>query len=217
MKLKSFAKLSMVCLLAHAALVGSSNAVGACDLGTFSALALPNTTITLAQPMPAGANPAPVGNLSVPICRVVGIVAPSIKFEVWMPTTNWNGKFQGVGNGGFAGVVSYAAMRTALTRGYATASTDTGHAGDPAVDPVGGGLLDTRWASGHPELIVDWGHRGIHEMTVKAKAIIQGFYGSGPRFSYFTGCSGGGRQGVMEAQRYPRSLVECSTAASGGA
>jgi feruloyl esterase len=131
------------------------------------------------------------------------VVAPAIKFEVWMPTTNWNGKFQGVGNGGFAGVISYGAMRTALTRGYATASTDTGHVGDPAVDSIGGGLLDTRWASGHPELVIDWGHRGIHEMTVKAKAIIQGFYGSGPRFSYFTGCSGGGRQGVMEAQRYP--------------
>jgi hypothetical protein len=88
MKLKSFAKLSMVCLLAHAALVGSSNAVGACDLGTFSALALPNTTITLAQPMPAGANPAPVGNLSVPICRVVGIVAPQAEREPFSPTVH---------------------------------------------------------------------------------------------------------------------------------
>jgi Tannase and feruloyl esterase len=97
-----------------------------------------------------------------------------------------------VGGGGFAGVISYGAIATALNRGYATASTDTGHA-----TPGGS------WALGHPELVIDFGYRAIHEMTVKAKAIIEAFYGSGPRYSYFVGCSTGGRQGLMEAQRYP--------------
>ncbi len=109
-----------------------------------------------------------------------------------MPASGWNGKFQAVGGGGFAGVISYGAMATALNRGYATASTDTGHS-----TPGGS------WALGHPELVIDFGYRAIHEMTVKAKAIVEAFYGKGPRCSYFVGCSTGGRQGLMEAQRFP--------------
>ncbi len=109
-----------------------------------------------------------------------------------MPVANWNGKFQAVGGGGFAGVISYGAMATALGRGYATASTDTGHS-----TPGGS------WALGHPELVTDFAYRAIHEMTVKAKAIVAAFYGNGPRLSYFVGCSTGGRQGLMEAQRFP--------------
>ena len=109
-----------------------------------------------------------------------------------MPAAGWNGKFQAVGGGGFAGVISYGAMATALNRGYATASTDTGHA-----TPGGS------WAMGHPELVIDFGYRAIHETTIRAKAIVQAFYGSGPRLSYFVGCSTGGRQGLMEAQRFP--------------
>jgi feruloyl esterase len=125
-------------------------------------------------------------------CRVVGRVQPAITFEVWMPVSGWNGKFQAVGGGGFAGVISYTAMSAALARGYATASTDTGHS-----TPGGS------WALGHPELVIDFGYRAIHEMTLKAKAIIAAFYGNGPRLSYFVGCSTGGRQGLMEAQRFP--------------
>ncbi len=125
-------------------------------------------------------------------CRVVGRVNPAVNFEVWMPVSGWNGKFQAVGGGGFAGVISYGAMATALGRGYATASTDTGHS-----TPGGS------WALGHPELVIDFGYRAIHEMTVKAKAIVEAFYGKGPRRSYFVGCSTGGRQGLMEAQRFP--------------
>jgi feruloyl esterase len=125
-------------------------------------------------------------------CRVVGRVQPAITFEVWMPAAGWNGKFQAVGGGGFAGVIGYGAMATALNRGYATASTDTGHS-----------TRDGAWALGHPELVIDFGYRAIHEMTIKAKAIIEAFYGNTPRYSYFVGCSTGGRQGLMEAQRYP--------------
>ena len=100
------------------------------------------STITLAELRPAGANPAPVGTIPVPICRVVGVTTPAVKFEVWMPSTGWNGKFQMVGNGGTAGVISYSAMTAALARGYATASTDTGH--------VSSGSFDSTWALGRP-------------------------------------------------------------------
>jgi feruloyl esterase len=120
-----------------------------------------------------------------------------VNFEVWLPASGWNGKFLGVGNAGLGGSISYDAMVSALTRGYATASTDTGH--------IGTGNAPgqyARWALGHPELIVDHAYRAIHEMTVKGKAIVEAFYAERPRISYFTGCSTGGRQGLLEAQRF---------------
>jgi feruloyl esterase len=131
-------------------------------------------------------------------CRVIGVVAPSNNFEVWLPPASgekkWNGKFNGVGNGGMAGSISYSAMIQALARGYATASTDTGH-----VDKGG----DDSWAIGHPELIVDFASRSIHMTTVAAKAVSKAYYEQAPQYSYFTGCSGGGGQALSEAQRYP--------------
>ena len=166
---------------------------------SLQALTLAETTILSATLVPEGpfTPPSTAGATATPLpmvaaCRVVGRVHPAVNFELWMPVSGWNGKFQGVGGGGFAGVISYGAMATALRRGYATASTDTGHA-----TPGGS------WAMGHPELVVDFAYRAIHEMTVKAKAIVEAFYGTGPRLSYFVGCSTGGRQGLMEAQRFP--------------
>src|ERR1700741_2382515 len=82
-------------------------------------LRLKDTTIELAQLLPAGANPAPVGTIAAAVCRLVGVTKPAVRFEVWLPTDTWNDKFQLVGNGGTAGVISYAAMRTGLARGYA--------------------------------------------------------------------------------------------------
>ena len=164
-------------------------------------LKLPNTTITAAQTVAVGAFAPPTGSAApykeLPaFCRVAGVIKPTndseIMFEVWMPSANWNGKFHGVGNGGFAGSISYTGLAGALARGYATASTDTGHSGG-----------DASWALGHPEKIVDYGHRAIHEMTEKAKLVIKAFYGDGPKRSYFASCSNGGRQALMEAQRYP--------------
>ena len=168
---------------------------------SLQSLSLPETTILSATLVPAGPfTPAvtPITQkpqtfqIPVEACRVIGVVKPQVNFEVWMPASNWNGKFQGVGGGGFAGVISYGAMMTALRRGYATASTDTGH------NTPGGS-----WALGHPELIVDFAYRAIHEMTVKSKEIVKTFYGNAPARSYFVGCSTGGRQGLMEAQRFP--------------
>jgi feruloyl esterase len=117
-----------------------------------------------------------------------------IKIEVWMPLTGWNGKYQGQGNGGFAGMITYQGLAGSVSRGFASASTDTGHAGS---------AIDASWALGHQEKIVDFGYRAVHEMTLKAKAIIQAFYGNQPRKSYFASCSNGGREALMEAQRFP--------------
>jgi feruloyl esterase len=169
---------------------------------SLSTLKLPDTTITLAQSIAAGAfTPAsgrPAFKDLPAFCRVTAEVKPAkdsdIKIEVWMPVSGWNGKYQGQGNGGFAGVIGYPGMAFAVSRGYATAGTDTGHSGSAA---------DASWALGHPDKIIDFGYRGIHEMTLKAKAIIRAFYGDGPQRSYFASCSNGGREALMEAQRFP--------------
>jgi feruloyl esterase len=160
-----------------------------------------NTTITAAQTVAAGAFTPPTGPAApfkeLPaFCRVIGVIKPTtdsnIQFEVWMPVSGWNGKFQGIGNGGFAGYISHGELAGAVARGYAASSTDTGHTGS-----------DASWALGHPEKIVDYGHRAVHEMTEKAKLIVRAFYGNDPKRSYFASCSNGGRQALMEAQRYP--------------
>ena len=178
-----------------------------------TALKLPDTAIRLAQRVAAGAlnppssfpAPGPRGGLTFvstkdlpEFCRVAAVVRPStdseIKFEVWMPTANWNSKFMGVGNGGMAGSISYASMAAAISRGYATSSTDTGHEGPNN---------DGSFALGHREKVIDFGYRAVHEMTLKAKIIIAAYYGRAPAFSYWNGCSTGGRQALTEAQRFP--------------
>jgi Tannase and feruloyl esterase len=132
-------------------------------------------------------------------CRVVVEATPgadsSIKIEVWMPAEGWNGRFRGQGNGGFAGEIDYRRLGLAVQQNYATAATDTGHAA---------GGTDARWALGPPEKVVDFGYRAIHEMTRIAKATINAFYGSNAQHSYFDNCSNGGRQALMEAQRFPQ-------------
>src|SRR5215467_4311674 len=144
----------------------------------------------------APATPPPNPYTSLPaFCRVQLTAKPSsdsdIKIEVWMPQNGWNGKFQGVGNGGWAGVISYSAMADAVRAGYASASTDTGHVGGRGT-----------FALDHAEKLVDFSWRSEHEMTVKAKDVIKAFYGTGPRLSYWNGCSTGGRQGLKEAQMF---------------
>ena len=166
-------------------------------------LKFPDATITSAQAVAAGAFTPPPGGRGAAnqfadlpaFCRVAATLTPTkasdIKIEVWMPASGWNGKFQAVGNGGWAGNIDQGALATALRRGYAAASTDTGHTG-------GGGP----WMQ-DAEKRIDYGHRAVHEMAVKAKAIINGFYGSPAKLSYFNGCSAGGRQGLKAAQQYP--------------
>jgi hypothetical protein len=167
--------------------------------GTF-----PSTTITSAQVVAAGAfvppsgPKAPIYKVAPEFCRVQGVIAPSsdshIEFEVWLPVSGWNGKYLGVGNGGFAGSIGYPALAEAVANGYAASSTDTGH-------QAGG--VDGAWALGHHEKMVDYGYRAIHETAEKAKLIVAAFYGGAPKRSYFSSCSNGGRQALLEAQRYP--------------
>lgn len=130
-------------------------------------------------------------------CRVVAVARPTqdsvINFEVWIPSTDlWNHEFLGVGNGGYDGVIQYPRLVDALKRGFAAASTDTGHTG-----------ADLTFAAGHPEKIVDWGYRAIHVMTESAKLIIRGYSGTLPKHSFFMGCSTGGHQALSEVQRFP--------------
>ena len=166
-----------------------------------ASLALPNARITMAQVVAAGAFTPPAGRVdpyrTLPeFCRVAATLTPSrdsdIKVEIWLPTAGWNRKLQVVGNGGWAGTISYAALAEAVRGGYASASTDTGHS-------TPGGAF----ALGHPEKLIDFSWRSEHEMTVKAKAVVETFYGSEPRRSYWNGCSTGGRQALKEAQMFP--------------
>jgi feruloyl esterase len=154
-------------------------------------LQLSNVAITAAESVAAGTAPAH--------CRVAAVLTPSsdshIEMEAWLPESGWNGKFQAVGNGGWAGSISFDAMAAALREGYATASTDTGH--KSAVTPGASFALD------HPEKLTDFGYRAVHETAVTAKAFILAYYGTAAKLAYWNSCSNGGREGLMEAQRYP--------------
>jgi feruloyl esterase len=167
-------------------------------------LKLPNTTITLARveegdltSIDNGTPGGPLTNLPS-FCRVAGTISPVpdsvTKFEVWMPTSGWNQRFMAVGNGGFSGAPWVHFMASAVREGYAVASTDTGHEGSAS---------DASFALGHPEKVIDFGYRSVHEMTLTSKAIIAAFYDAPAKKSYFDGCSSGGKQGLTEAQRYP--------------
>src|SRR5438067_754688 len=165
-----------------------------------AALTIPAVTIRSATAVSAGpfTPPGAQAALTLPaFCRVEATARPTsdsdIRFEVWIPPVDaWNGKFEGVGNGGYQGSISYAAMATALRRGYATASTDTGHSGD-----------DMKFGQSHPEKLIDYGHRAVHVMTESAKLIIRNGAGRFADRAYFVGCSAGGQQALSEAQRYP--------------
>jgi Tannase and feruloyl esterase len=166
----------------------------------------PNTTITTAQTVGAGTFVTPTvppqSITGLPqFCRVAGFTTPTsdshISFEVWVPESGWNLKYLQAGCGGFCGSISYSAMAEPLRRGYATAATDDGHQASG---------IDASWAVGHPEKVVDFGYRALKETTDVAKDIIMAFKSSGARRSYFMGCSDGGREALMEAQRYPRDF-----------
>jgi len=174
---------------------------GAATCESLAATALPDTTISTAQSVPAGAFTPPYGNAidKLPaFCRVAGVIKPTpdsyIRFEVWLPAAGWNGKFLGVGNGGFAGVIGFNSMGVNLKRGYATAGTDTGHEADGE---------DASWAYHHPEKVTDFGYRALHLTSVNAKSLVQAFYSQPAQHAYFDSCSDGGREALMEAQRFP--------------
>jgi len=172
-------------------------------------LSIPNTSVVVAQTVSADAfrlsessdaeiaQGKPFKDLPA-FCRVLLVIAPAvgskIPVELWMPVSGWNGKFLGQGNGGFAGEIDFRSLAQAVKLGYASASTDTGHASS---------FVSAEWALGHPQQVIDFGYRAIHEMTLKSKAILQVFYPSPLQYAYFASCSDGGREALMEAQRFP--------------
>src|SRR5437867_5721862 len=195
----------LLALMLTAALIPTPVQAATCE--SLKSLSIENTTITMAETVAAGQFSLPATGRGAAqqnaafkqlpaFCRVAATLKPSsdsdIKVEVWLPMSNWNNKYQAVGNGGWAGVISYPAMAEALGRGYVSSSTDTGHVG-------GSGSF----ALGHQEKLVDFGYRSEHEMTVKSKEIIKAFYGNAPQYSYWNGCSTGGRHGLKEAQMFP--------------
>jgi feruloyl esterase len=171
------------------------------DLAKLSVL---QTEIVQASVVEAGTldlheeKPNPIYKKLPAFCRVQAVAKPSsdsnIKIEVWLPLAGWNGKFMGQGNGGFAGNISYAGLAVAVLNGFASGGTDTGHTG---------GATDSDWALGHPEKIVDFGNRAVHVMTELSKSVVQQFYAKPAKPTYFSSCSDGGREALMEAERFP--------------
>jgi hypothetical protein len=172
-------------------------------------LRVPHVTVTEAHLVPAGDHPrggprgVDMGMLHLPsYCRVLGVARPTadseIRFEVVIPAGEaWNGRYEQVGNGAFAGFIPEDDLLDPLAAGYASAGTDDGHQASPA---------DVSWALGHPEKIVDFGYRAVKETRDAAVAIVRAYSGRPPRFSYFSGCSDGGREALMEAQRFPEDF-----------
>jgi feruloyl esterase len=159
----------------------------------------PDVAITSSTEVPA----VPSGSTAAPAhCDVRGTIRGNIKFAVFLPV-DWNGRFQMVGNGGKAGSISIGDMRTQLRLGYAATSTDTGH--DNAIQAEGGARFGNDALFGK-EREIDFGWRAVHLTAVTAKAIVSAHYGAAPQFSYWNGCSTGGRQGLMEAQRFPEDF-----------
>jgi feruloyl esterase len=195
-------------VLAALVFAGTASAAASCE--SLSSLKLQDTTITAAEAVAAGAfaPPAPAGgrggkggggnpyaNLPA-FCRVAATLKPStdsdIKMEIWLPATGWNNKFEADGNGAWTGSITQNTLAAGIALGYATSMTDTGHEGGSA-----------SFALGHPEKQIDFGYRAVHELAVKSKAIIAAYYGQAPKYSYWNGCSAGGKQGLKEAQMFP--------------
>jgi Tannase and feruloyl esterase len=209
-----FASLVLLAAISFAAAQTSNVpvAAGQPPSGTCEKLAgmqIPNVAITSAKAFPTGTytpEPSDSGNANLAaaysklpgFCRVMVKATPTadsnIVIEIWLPLEGWNGKFQGTGNGGFAGSYDIPELAAFMSKGYASAATDTGHTGS---------FIDASWALGHPEKVIDFGRRSIHEMTRVAKLLIARFYGSAASHSYFASCSDGGREALMEAERYP--------------
>src|SRR3954469_10344148 len=158
------------------------------DCAALANLHISDVRITKAETIPGGTRwalpPSPFNQFLGPnaatdarFCRVVGVIEREIGFEIWLPP-QWNQRFLGVGNGGYTGAINYPALIGGVTRGFATASTDTGHS-------TPNSFFDSRWIPGHPDRVENFGRRGHHLLAVNAKRIVRAFYGRQPAFSYY--------------------------------
>lgn len=151
-----------------------------------------STAVTPAPKWNAPRQPIYNGAVATPFCRVEGRIEGGIGFELWLPASDrWSGRFLGAGVGGDAGIFNYADLARGVERGYASATTDSGHK-----------ISEPHWML-DPVKVENYAHRAEHLMTVTGKAIAAAYYGKGPAYSYFIGCSGGGRQALKEMQAYP--------------
>ncbi len=175
------------------------------DCASLKDLALPDATVVSAEVV---AEAPAMGAF----CKVKGIATPTpdsrIQFEVWMPINDWNQTLLQLGNGGLAGSINYPPMQLEVSRHSAVAATDDGHTGQGT---------DASWALGHPEKMIDFAYRAVHETSKKSKLITAAFYGHAAKYTYFNGCSEGGREALMEAQRYPDDFNGILAGAPGAA
>ena len=183
-------------------LFASATSLQAADCGSLKSLKLENTTINIAVQVSSGtltiveSRPSFAG--LPPFCRIAGVLRPTsdsaIHFEVWLPAQNWNGRLLGAGNGGFAGSIGYDELSAYLKRNFAVAGSDAGHQGN---------ATDATWAYQHPEKVKDFGWRAVHLTRLAAGEIISAYYGKRENKAYFDSCSDGGREALVEAQRFP--------------
>jgi hypothetical protein len=175
------------------------------DCGRAMKIKIDHAAVTSAESITAGSAIRTSAHDELPaakfdFCRVLMTSRPTadseIRIELWVPSGGgWNGKFEQVGNGGFAGSLPYRLMAQVLSLGYAVAGTDDGHRSNQ--------MTDASWALNHPEKVKDYGWRAIHETAVISKRILRGLTSKAPAKSYFVGCSDGGREALMMAQRFP--------------
>jgi feruloyl esterase len=176
------------------------------DCAALAGLQIDDVRIEVAEAIPGGTRwdfpPSPFNVFMGPnaatdraFCRVAGVIEQEIRFEVWLPP-EWNGRFLGVGNAGLTGGINYPSMSMGIGRGFATASTDTGH-------QTPDNFFDASWVEGHPDRVENFGHRAHHLLPEKARQVVEAYYGRAPHHSYYDGCSSGGWQGLTEAQLYP--------------
>ncbi len=162
------------------------------ECAALSTVSPPDVRITVATGVAASQEP---GGVHVAHCKVQGVIGKEIQFEVLLPD-EWNGRFVMSGGGGFAGSLENAAL-FAVSAGYASASTDTGHQAT---------AIQAGWALHNAERLANYGHVAVHRAAETAKAVVAAYYGRNAKYSYFFGCSNGGRQALMEAQRYPQDF-----------
>lgn len=205
-------RLALLLLITAFGMVALAPRAAAVSCESLASMALTKGRITSASLVAAGSF-APPGRMGLfmagagapspfkrmpAFCRVAATLAPTsdsdIKIEVWMPAEHWNGKLVGVGNGVWAGTIDYFSMAKPIIGGYAVVATDTGHTGNG---------MSAEWATGHKQKLIDFGYRAVHLMTVQAKRILSAYYGRKQQTSLWVSCSTGGRQGLMEAYRYP--------------
>ena len=213
-----------VALFAAAAFAAPAAATPCTNLG---GLQLQHTTITSATDNDTGVfvtpTTPPTTLTGLPaFCRVTATLTPmsdsAIRIEVWLPKTTWNNRFLGTGGGGFQGVITYNSLALGIRSGFAAANSDlgtgssgcnplycgsAGHMGNPLAIAFGAPATPTTGLFGHPERIKDFGYRAIHLMTLRGKEIANAFYGQRERTAYFAGCSTGGQNALMSAQRFP--------------